>query len=157
MSTHTDHETNHQVQEKEKAKTMEKERVKTKVKAEKEKEKSTSKDSSSTLTDLLHLPVPSSSKKGSTPVFSSPAASRGMKKKKGSSTADEKGSSTADSSRDQTGIVPSSTLSLAHPNLHYLEHFDPAKWVVTDGAMKSADGGGSGAIADPAPSSPRED
>jgi len=40
---------------------------------------------------------------------------------------------------------------------HYLGHFDPAKWVVTDGAMKSADGGGSGAIADPAPSSPRED
>lgn len=39
---------------------------------------------------------------------------------------------------------------------HYLEHFDPAKWVVTDGSTTSSDSG-SGAIADPAPSAKRED
>ena len=39
---------------------------------------------------------------------------------------------------------------------HYLEHFDPAKWVVTDESVKSVDGG-SGALADAAVSAPRED
>ena len=39
---------------------------------------------------------------------------------------------------------------------HYLEHFDPEKWVVTDDAMKSTEGG-SGAIAEPAPSAKRDD
>lgn len=39
---------------------------------------------------------------------------------------------------------------------HYLEHFDPAKWVVTDAATKSADKA-SGALADSTVSAPRED
>ena len=42
---------------------------------------------------------------------------------------------------------------------HYLEHFDPAKWVVTDGGMKSVDGTtpGTGAVAEQIPSAKRED
>ncbi|HAT37016.1 MAG TPA: cytochrome B [Gemmatimonadetes bacterium] len=42
---------------------------------------------------------------------------------------------------------------------HYLEHFDPAKWVVTDGGMKSGDGTapGTGAVAEQIPSAKRED
>ena len=42
---------------------------------------------------------------------------------------------------------------------HYLEHFDPAKWVVTDVGMKSADGAapGTGAVAEQIPSAKRED
>ena len=39
---------------------------------------------------------------------------------------------------------------------HYAEHFDPAKWVVTEGARKTVEGG-SGALADSAASAPRED
>ena len=42
---------------------------------------------------------------------------------------------------------------------HYLEHFDPAKWVVTDGGMKPVDGTapGAGAVAEQIPSAKRED
>lgn len=39
---------------------------------------------------------------------------------------------------------------------HYAEHFDPAKWVVTEGAAKSVEGG-TGALADSTASAPRED
>jgi len=42
---------------------------------------------------------------------------------------------------------------------HYLEHFDPAKWVVTGSGMRSADSGGpaAGAAAEHTPSAKRED
>ena len=39
---------------------------------------------------------------------------------------------------------------------HYLEHFDPAKWVVTGSSAKAGDKAG-GAVAEPSVSAPRED